>query len=435
MYAVIMAGGKGTRLSSVTNDIIPKSMVRINGLPLLEYQIRILLLYGIKEIIIITGYLHERIESYFGNGEDWGVRIKYIIEDTPRGTGGSLFFLSEFIKEDFLLLFGDLIFDISIQRMIKFHKEKNALVTLFAHPNSHPYDSDLLILDTKNSVIGYCGKHDTRQGCFQNLVNAGLYIIHPDLFDLLPRQEIMDLEQDIIFPQCNRNNRVFAYISSEYVKDIGTPERLRDTENDIKAGIINSKNLDNSQKCIFFEYNSIVNPDHNLIYNADQLELEETAITAIKTINKSSYLAMVIINQLVGVKDLCSEKDVDNIHNKLETLLGEQGAYLDGILYYPHHLDKVYEGKTVNNNAACRCCKPDIDKFERRINYFNISLKNSFVISNSMFDFQNGYNSKTKTILVKTGHAGSNRKHHTKPSYVCNDISEAVNIIVSAWGE
>jgi len=158
MKAVILAGGKGTRLSSVTGNTIPKSMVAINGIPVLEYQIRLLVQYHIEEVIIITGFLHNAIEQYFGNGKDFGLPIKYIIEDSPKGTGGALPLLQSMINDNFLLLFGDLICDFSISRMLEAHKKKKALITLFAHPNLHPYDSDILIVNEDQKVTGYYKK-------------------------------------------------------------------------------------------------------------------------------------------------------------------------------------------------------------------------------------------------------------------------------------
>jgi NDP-sugar pyrophosphorylase family protein len=99
-----------------------------------------------------------------------GLSIKYIIEDTPKGTGGILPVLKDCVKDDFLLVFGDLVFDFSIPRMLDAYKKKKALITLFSHPNSHPYDSDLLLTDTENKVIGYCSKHEIRHGFYKNLV-------------------------------------------------------------------------------------------------------------------------------------------------------------------------------------------------------------------------------------------------------------------------
>lgn len=426
-----MAGGKGTRLASVTGDLIPKPMVKIAGLPLLEYQIRLLIRYHVEEIIIIVGFLGESIKAYFADGSRLGIKIRYIEEKHARGTGGSLRFLSEIINEDFLLIFGDLLADISISKMLEFHKEKKALVTLFAHPNSHPYDSDLLLVNEGDIVIGYSDKKDVRDRYFRNLVNAGVYIVSPVVFTKLPEREMADLERDIVFPLCGMNSSVFAYRSSEYVRDIGTPERLLEAEKDMQNGIVAAKNLDNYQKCVFLDRDGTLNRLNGLVYKSEQLALEEGVTEAVKAINKSVYLAVVITNQPVVARGLCSETDVAHIHHKLETLLGEKGAYVDGIYYCPHHPDRGFERENLDYKIPCHCRKPDTGMIEESVRRFNIDTKESYMVGDTTVDIQMGKNAGLKTILVLSGEGGRDKKYAVKSDYVCRDLREAVNIIVN----
>ena len=167
MIAVIMAGGKGTRLQKVYSDI-PKPMVPINGTPILEYQINQLKQYGITDFVLVIGYLGNVIKDYFKDGKDFNVNISYIEEETPLGSGGSLYYLKEQIREDFLLIFGDILFNINWNRAIEFHKNKEGIITLFAHPNSHPYDSDLLVVDDNNCVTTIDSKNNIRDYYYSN---------------------------------------------------------------------------------------------------------------------------------------------------------------------------------------------------------------------------------------------------------------------------
>ena len=144
MKAVIMAGGKGTRLASVIHDI-PKPMVKLADKPLLEYQIENLKENEITEIILVIGHLGNVIKEHFGYGKKFGVHITYFEEKEPLGTAGALFYLKDVLKDNFVLLFGDLFVNINFQRFIKYHQMKNAKITLYTHPNSHPYDSGLII--------------------------------------------------------------------------------------------------------------------------------------------------------------------------------------------------------------------------------------------------------------------------------------------------
>ena len=143
MLAIIQAGGAGTRLKSITGDL-PKPMVPLDGKPILEWQINSLKRAGVRSFIIVIGKNGETISRYFGGGKAFDVKIEYIEEKEPLGTAGVLALLHDTIDDDFIFCFGDLMLDIDWQRFLAFHKEKGAAISAFAHPNSHPYDSDIL---------------------------------------------------------------------------------------------------------------------------------------------------------------------------------------------------------------------------------------------------------------------------------------------------
>ena len=132
-----MAGGKGTRISSVASDI-PKPMIKINGMPVLEHEILCLKEQGFTDLIITVSHLGNIIMDYFGDGSSFGVSIEYYFEKEPLGNAGVLFKIKDKLTEDFLLLNADAIFDVDFNRFVKFYKEKGGLVTLFTHPNNHP---------------------------------------------------------------------------------------------------------------------------------------------------------------------------------------------------------------------------------------------------------------------------------------------------------
>ena len=151
--AVIQAGGKGTRMRELTHDEIPKPLLLVNGKPMIEWQILQLKEYGIKEFVLITGHLGEKIEEYFSDGSKLGVSIAYIRESIPLGSAGALYYVKRYAKnKDVILVFGDVMFELDWNRFLSFHEQKNGVVTLLAHPNAHPYDSDLLIVDKDDRV-------------------------------------------------------------------------------------------------------------------------------------------------------------------------------------------------------------------------------------------------------------------------------------------
>ena len=246
--AVIMAGGKGSRLLSITNDEIPKPMVPVDGKPLLEYQVEKLKADGIKKIVMIVGHLGEKIVDHFKDGKDFGVEIDYIFEKEPLGTAGAFYYLKDKIDaKDFMLVFGDIFFDMDFDRMEDFHFKNSALTTLLAHPNGHPYDSDLIQTDDNGRVIGFDSKHNVRDYWYDNMVNAGMYIINKRLLDLVKEPVKTDFEKDILANQVKLGANIYAYHTPEYVKDVGTVDRINATVEELKSGLIQSKNLKNKQ--------------------------------------------------------------------------------------------------------------------------------------------------------------------------------------------
>ena len=296
MKAVIMAGGKGTRLESLTKGEIPKPMIPIKEKPLLLWQIEELKRYGIVDITMIIGHLGEKISEYFGNGEKFGVNIDYILENKPLGTAGAFYYLKDRLKDEyFLLLFGDIFFNIDIDKMEAFHKAKKAKVTLFAHPNSHPYDSDLVETDADEKVICFDSKNNKRDYWYDNMVNAGIYILDKSVCEKVHEAVKTDFEKDILALMAASGEAIYAYKSPEYVKDVGTVDRIKKAVTELDAGLIARKNLSNKQAAIFLDRDGTINKLDNFIYRAEDFELEEGVIEAIGNINSSGLLAIVII--------------------------------------------------------------------------------------------------------------------------------------------
>ena len=347
-----MAGGKGTRIQSVVSDI-PKPMIKIGKIPVLEYEIKNLVKQGFTDIIITVSHLGHIIKEYFGDGSFWGANITYYEEEYPLGNGGALFFLRRQLDSDFLLLNADVVFDVDFHRFVKFHKEKGGLVTLFTHPNSHPYDSGLIIADENGRVKKWLAKEEERPQYYKNLVNAGLHIINPAVLDMVDAGNIygrkrevisekIDLDRQILKPLVQMG-QVFSYNSPEYVKDMGTPDRLQVVEKDFLTGRIKAKNLRNKQRAIFLDRDGTINIYKGFLRNINDFELIQGIGDAIQRINEQGYLAIVVTNQPVIARGELSKEELEEIHNRMETELGREGAYLDGIYVCPHHPDKGYE--------------------------------------------------------------------------------------------
>ena len=429
--AVIMAGGKGSRLRSITNDEIPKPMVPVDGKPLLEYQVEKLKAYGIKKIVMIVGHLGEKIVDHFKDGKNFGVEIDYIFEKEPLGTAGAFYYLKDKIDaKDFMLVFGDVFFDMDFDRMEDFHFKNSALTTLLAHPNGHPYDSDLIRTDDKGKVIGFDSKHNVRDYWYDNMVNAGMYIINRKLLDLVKEPVKTDFEKDILANQVKLGANIYAYHTPEYVKDVGTVDRINATVEELKSGLIQSKNLKNKQRAIFIDRDGTINVSKGFISKADDLELIPGSIEAIKAINKSGALAIVITNQPVIARGECSFEELHNIHNKLKTLLGEKGAFVDDIFYCPHHPDKGFEGEVPELKFDCECRKPKTGMIDEAVKKYNIDLSKSYMVGDSTMDLETARNAGIKSVLVDTGFAGNDGKYDRSCDIEAKNLFDAVEKII-----
>ena len=244
-----MAGGKGTRIAQV-NATVPKPMIPIEGKPILEYQIETLKKQGYTDIILIVGHMGNVIQKYFGDGSAFGVQISYIVEEQPLGTAGALYFLKDEIQNDFLLLNGDIIFDVDIQKFLEYHCNQRTAATILTHPNSHPYDSRIIIADDKNRVTNWLHKEDERLW-YKNRVNAGLHMFSPRIFESFHEAKKCDLDRDVLKPLI-KEGELSVYDSPEYIKDMGTPDRYYAVIEDIKSGKVSAKNLKNNRKLFFW---------------------------------------------------------------------------------------------------------------------------------------------------------------------------------------
>lgn len=256
MYALIMAGGKGTRVASINRNL-PKPMLPIQGKPVLEYQIMCLRDQGITDIFISIGHLGEQIQEYFKDGSRFGVQIEYIREETPLGTAGALHYLRGRIQEDFFLINGDLIFDVDFHRMMTFHKSSHAVATLLGHPNDHPYDSGIVLADGRGQVSGWLTKEDKR-GWYRNCVNAGIHILSPELLKRIDVPQKTDLDREILKPLIP-DGQIYVYRTPEYVKDMGTPERMSEVGEDLRTRLVHRKNLSQKQRAVFLDRDGTIN--------------------------------------------------------------------------------------------------------------------------------------------------------------------------------
>lgn len=406
MKVVIMAGGKGTRISSVSSDI-PKPMIKIQGKPVLEHEIECLRAQGFTDLILTVSHLGNIIMEYFGDGSEispvtgksFGVHIEYYFETEPLGNAGALFEIQDKLTEDFLLLNADAIFDVDFNRFVAYHKEKGGLATLFTHPNNHPYDSGLIIADQNGVVEQWLTKEDVRPEFYRNRVNAGLHIISPEVLNVEVVTSKVDLDRQILKP-LEGTGKMFVYDSSEYVKDMGTPERYESVCRDFCDGKVHARNFKNKQKAVFIDRDGTINKYVGFLKNIDDFKLLLGVSEAIRKINISGYLAIVVTNQPVIARGEVTYGQLQEIHNKMETLLGQDGAYLDAIYYCPHHPHRGYLGEISELKFDCDCRKPKPGMLLKAAKDFNIDLSQSWMVGDMENDVKAGLKAECSTALI-----------------------------------
>ncbi|MFW6006690.1 MAG: sugar phosphate nucleotidyltransferase [Halanaerobiales bacterium] len=237
MKAVIMAGGKGTRLRPLTCDL-PKPMVPIVNYPVMEHIIKLLKDHGITDIAVTTYYQPEVIEKYFGSGEKWGVNLKFYTEETPLGTAGSVHNADEFLDETFIVISGDAITDFDLHQSIKFHQEKNAKGTIVLSKEEVPLEYGVVMTNDEGEIIRFLEKPDWGQ-VFSDTVNTGIYILEPTVFDLYEKGVKFDFSNEL-FPLMLKNDMNLYGVSLQgYWNDIGNLEEYNKTNFDFLEGKIN----------------------------------------------------------------------------------------------------------------------------------------------------------------------------------------------------
>jgi len=418
MQLVIIAGGKGTRLG--LKDI-PKPMVKIGDKPLLKHQIDLAKRYDIDEVFILSGHLANVIEEYFEDGSKFGVKIHHVVEPYPLGTAGSLKLLDGKLNDRFLVFYGDVVMDFDIASFIEFDKQYDSIGTTIIHPNDHPYDSDLLEINKNNKVTKVLPKPHQDGEYYQNLVNAAVYIFSPKIFQYIEEGVSQDFGKHILSKVVEAGETLIGYKTPEYIKDMGTADRFEAVKNDFLTGKVARLNKQNKRPCIFLDRDGVINKDMVSKPLCKDFELLDGVAEAIKSINKSDYLSVVVTNQPMIAKGFVTFEEVENTHKKMETLLGEQHAYLNGIYYCPHHPEKGFDGEIKELKIDCECRKPKAGMLFRAKKELNIDLENSWMIGDSQRDIDAGKNANCRTISIKKDLGAD---------YIAQDLKDAVNYIL-----
>ena len=429
--AVILAGGKGTRLQERLHGL-PKPLIDVCGKPLLERQIELLKEFQYEQILILVNHAAEQIIDFCKAHENWGLNIQCINDGQPLGTAGSVINILPKLAEEFLVVYGDTMLDVDLDRFLAFHQENsNAGATLFLHPNDHPYDSDLVDLRQGDVIAGFFPyPHDASER-LPNLVNAGLYYLRKRALNFWSgNRTLLDFGKDIFPRLISKNVLLRGYNSPEYIKDCGTPKRLDKVCADLQSGRITASNLRFKQSIVFIDRDGVINKPVDQLSRAEQFELLPGVTEGIGALNHSLYRSVLVTNQPVIARGECTFEELAQIHRKMETLLGQKGAYFDRIYFCPHHPHGGFTGEVPELKIECDCRKPGIGMLEQGFKDLNGNRQTSWMIGDSSADILAAKNAGIRSILVETGNAGLDAKYPVLPNYVFPDLKSATYFIL-----
>lgn len=432
--AVILAGGKGTRLAEHLKGL-PKPLVDLAGIPLLERQIRHLAQFGIDDIVVLVNYAADTIARFFEQRKDLGVHVTLVDDGEPRGTAGAVLACLDRLADRFLVIYGDTLFNIDVARFVAHHRIAKADATLFLHPNDHPQDSDLVETNDDGHIVAFHPYPHPSGAYHTNLVNAAFYAMEKGaLLAWSDFRTPSDFVRDLFPEMIKKNALLNGYRSFEYIKDLGTPARLAKVEQALRSGVLHRASLSVKQKAVFVDRDGTLNVKRGFIAAPEQLDLIPGVGEAIRKLNQHEFRVAVITNQPVVARGECTFEQLRHIHDKLETLLGYEGAFVDGLFLCPHHPDSGFAGEIKALKVDCDCRKPKTGLVDKAVEQLNIDRARSWYVGDTTRDIETAKRSGVGSILVRTGEAGRDRKYPAIPDFVRPNLKAAVELILELDG-
>ncbi len=427
-HLAIIAGGKGTRLGASAAELA-KALVPVGGKPVLQHQLESAAAAGIRKATIFAGHKADQIAQFVGDGARFGLSVKLVVEDAPLGNAGGLLGSLDLLPEHFLVLYGDIMLAVDLQAIARRHLERCADFTTLVHPNDHPLDSDLIEAgpdDWVRAVRPYPHAPGTYYG---NLVNAALYVARRDALRPFVTVGKCDFTRDLMPALIARGGRVLAYRSSEYIKDMGTPERLAGVERDFAEGRLARDPRPSA--AVFLDRDGTLNLDPGFLADAEALELLPGAGAALRRLREGGYRLVVVTNQPVIARGEASEEDVAAIHRRLEWELGIEGGFVDAIYLCPHHPHSGFAGERPELKGPCECRKPGTALIDRACLEHRLDPSRSWMIGDRTADIELARRAGLRSILVRTGSAGRDGEYAISPDHVADDIDAAADLILA----
>lgn len=400
-HAAIVAGGLGSRAHGMTGDAIPKALLPVAGVPILFRQLSVLAREGVSHVTVLAGHLGGQLATAVeAEARRLSLVVSVLVEKGPLGTAGCLTALTP--SEDTLIVYGDMLFDLDLQRLAEAHGA--AELTIVAHPNDHPETSDLVV-EQGGLARAVLPKAAPRAADQRNLVPAGLYLAAPAFFRGLVAGVKADMIHDVLPARIAAGAAIGVYNTPEYLRDVGTPSRHALAEADIREGRVEAQSLRHRRPAIFFDIDGVLNeePGGHGVLSPEDVRLLPSAGAALNAARAAGFLAVGVTNRPQLAKGLVNEDGLQRIFGRLESLLAHDKAWLDRIYYCPHHPEAGHAGEVAALKIVCDCRKPAPGLLKAAAHDLNIDLRRSVMIGDSPRDIGAAKAMGIKMHGVRTG--------------------------------
>lgn len=406
--AVTSIGGKGTRIKSISNGK-PKGLLEINGKTVIYKIAEQIALCGIKNLVLLRGYKSELFDNEIIKIQrQLDLNIISYIEKEALGECGALWEIRDQINsKDLLFVLGDIVFDVDLQRFIDFHKRLDSQFSLITHLSSHPEDSDLIRAPNGTQISDFKFKNQDKNNSFKGFLgNAGISLFNTEILDLIKSDSNIKNKtvfRNLAYEFFKLFKRIYSYNTSEYIVDIGTPERLKKVIEDEKTNQIKERNYKFKQKCLFLDRdNTLIKCSKGkYIIDLNDIQIKKDKIKKIINLRKNFDLCIIITNQPQISMGLLNLETLYDINCQLIIKLLNLGLKIDEISFCPHHPHKGYHGEVSILKEDCFCRKPNPGMIFYQTFLRNIDLENSVLVGDSKSDMLAAMNSGMKFINIE----------------------------------
>jgi histidinol-phosphate phosphatase family protein len=361
VQAIVLAGGQGTRLGA-SPDAPPKVLLPLAGAPALDHVLAWLAREGVVDVVLCLGHRAAEIQKEVGDGARFGLRVRTAVESSPLGTAGAVKSAESLLDPRFFVVYGDVVCDVDLARMTQRHVASGALATLAVHPSDHAFDSDRVVTDASGRILRLVRKEERVGADAGALVSAALYVVERALLAHVPsdgraRDFARDVFPGLLAENANRSLLV-AHRTTEYIKDMGTPERRDRVDRDLREGRPARMRLGADRPAVFVDRDGVLISDAPFITRPSQVDVLPAVASALRAVNEAGMLAVCCTNQPVVARGDLSLPGLHELHTLLEGKLGQEGAWLDAFYVCPHHPDRGFDGERPELKIACDCRKP-----------------------------------------------------------------------------